>query len=493
MNKNSSVSSMFSRRSFMLRTGYTVLGTFLLHPFIRALGLPDFTNIRQNGPASKYTPSLKVAFVRREEEYGMWWPGQVYDGKAALANYKEQILETGRELSMKIDLQSKPIYSIEEAEQWIKKAKIDKPDGLLIVLLDRQQHAWPTANMAIDSKIPTVVFSPLGSSFTTNTSNPSYKDGVFICSTDDFSQPAFGMKMIKAGARLRETRYLVIKGSERKDAEIQKLGMKLRYLPAQEFIDEYNRIPVNNEVKELASQIIKNATGIDGPSTQDIYNGIKSYIVARNLLERERCDAITMDCLGALASINISLPCIAWSKMNDQGIPAACEADIGACVTHAIVQYLFDRPGFQQDPVAETAKECLIGSHCTCATKLNGFSNGQEPYSIVHHHGNRDATAKPVWKIGQRITVADTLIPREYFDPASETVNPIKMLISAGVVVDNKSIPPSGGCVVAPMVKLDNVDSYLDYPGFHQIFFYGDYKRELKYFCQLYGIQPEVI
>lgn len=493
MNKNSSVSSKFSRRSFMLRTGYTVLGTFFIHPFIRALGLPDFTNIRQNGPASKYTPYLKVAFVRREEEYGMWWPGQVYDGKTALVNYTKQILETGRELGIKLDLQSKPIYSIEEAEQWIKKAIIEKPDGLLIALLDRQQHAWPTANMAIDSKIPTVVFSPLGSSFTTNTSNPSRKDGVFICSTDDFSHPALGMKMIKAGARLRETRYLVIKGSERKDAEIQKLGMKLRYLPAQEFIDEYNRIPVNDEVRKLASQIIENATGVDGPTTQDIYNGIKSYIVASNLLEREQSDAITMDCLGALAPTKISLPCIAWSKMNDHGIPAACEADIGACVTHAIVQYLFDRPGFQVDPVAETAKECLIGSHCTCATKLNGFSNGQEPYSIVHHHGNRDATRKPVWKIGQRISVADTLIPREYFDPASEKVNPIKMLISSGEIVDNKSIPPSGGCVVAPMVKLDNVDSYLDYPGFHQIFFYGDYKNELKYFCQLYSICPEVV
>ncbi len=40
--------------------------------------------------------------------------------------------------------------------------------------------------------------------------------------------------------------------------------------------------------------------------------------------------------------------------MNDGGIPAACEADLGACATHALVQSLFDRPGFQQDPVADT-------------------------------------------------------------------------------------------------------------------------------------------
>jgi hypothetical protein len=173
--------------------------------------------------------------------------------------------------------------------------------------------------------------------------------------------------------------------------------------------------------------------------------------------------------------------------MNDHNIPAACEADIGACITHAIVQYLFDRPGFQQDPVAETVQDCLIGSHCSCPTKLNGFAGEPEPYEIVPHHGNRDATAKTHWKVGQRITVADTLLKNE------KNSDKIEMLISAGHVVDNKSIPPSGGCVVAPMVKLDNVSEMLDYPGFHQIFFYGDYKKELKSYCRLFGIKPTVV
>ncbi len=138
-------------------------------------------------------------------------------------------------------------------------------------------------------------------------------------------------------------------------------------------------------------------------------NGIKSYMVARRLLEREEADAITMDCLGALGKTKVSLPCIAWSKMNDDGIPAACEADLGAAATHIVVQYLFDRPGFQQDPVGETAREAVIGAHCSCPLQLDGFGSKPEPYDIVHHHGMRDATARPVWKIGQRVTCCDVL------------------------------------------------------------------------------------
>lgn len=484
-----------NRRTFLKTTGSAVLGSVFLPDLIHAMESIVSDRIQPCGPASKYTPTLQAAFVRRKEDYGMWWPGQVYDGEAALKMYREQILTTGQELGMKIDLRPAPIYSIEEANQWIDQAKAEKPDGLMVVTLDRQRHAWPTVNLAQDTGIPTVVFSPIGTSFTTNTAQPSQKDGIFICSTDDFSQAGFGMKMIKAGAKLRETRFLVIKGKERQDTELQQLGTKLRYLPAQSFIDDYNRLKIDDKVKRFADWYIKNASGVTGATIQDVYNGVKSYFVARHLLEREECDGISMDCLGALASINISLPCIAWSNMNDHGIPAACEADLGACATHALVQYLFDRPGFQQDPVAETARGCLIGAHCSCPTKLNGFAGPSEPFSIINHHGKRDATIRPLWKIGQRVTVVDLISSKDDVFGGLKTVadvgdrTKIAMIFSAGTVVDNISVPPAGGCVISVMVKLDGISEVLDYPGFHQLFIYGDYQKELKSFCQLFGIE----
>ena len=289
--------------------------------------------------------------------------------------------------------------------------------------------------------------------------------------------------MVKAGSKLREMRYIVLKGDKRFDTQIDLLGTKLRYIPAKTFIEEYNRTPVNGEIENLAAEYIKHAMRIDGSSEQDVINGVKSFVVARTILKQEEGDAITMDCLGTLADKDISLPCIAWSKMNDTGIPAACEADLTACISHALVQYLFDRPGFQQDPVPETSENCLIGSHCTCPTRLEGFSSPSEPYYISHHHGKRDAVPRTMWQTGKRITVVDFFLNQ----------SPVEMLISSGEVIKNVAVPPAGGCVVAVMVKLDGVTDYLDYPGFHQVFFYGDYKRELKQFCRLYGIKPRII
>jgi len=437
------------------------------------------------GPASRCVPTLKCCFVRRKGEYGMRWPGAVYNGEAAMKKYTEEIRTTARGLHIQLDLRPQPLYSPQEADAWIAEATAAKPDGLLVVLLDRQEHAWPTANKAIDTKIPTVVFSPVGSSFTTNTAGPSRKPGGFICSTDDFRQVRYGIKMIHAGAKLRATRCLVIRGSEAAEGQMHHLGIQLRYLPAALFTEEYDKTPANAEVLAIADDYVKRARRQAGATKDDVVNGVRSYIVARTLLERHEADAITMDCLGALGHRKVSLPCIAWSRMNDDGIPAACEADLGAVATHTIVQYLFDRPGFQQDPVAETARVAVIGAHCSCPTKLNGFAAPPEPFDLVHHHGVRDATTRTLWRVGQRVTSLDVI-------PAPKGGRP-KMIISAGQVVDNVAVPPAGGCVVSVMVKFDGVDEVLAYPGFHQVFFYGDFKRELAHFCRLFDIEPLVV
>jgi hypothetical protein len=199
-----------------------------------------------------------------------------------------------------------------------------------------------------------------------------------------------------------------------------------------------------------------------GATRQDVINGLKSYYVAGKFLEREGGDAITMDCLGALGHLPVSLPCIAWSRMNDDRIPAACEADYGAVASHTMVQYLFDRPGFQQDPVADTADNTIIGAHCCCATRLNGFDQPPEPFDIRHHHGNRDAVPRTLWRVGQRVTNIDLL-------PASESGGakggPSTVLISVGTVVENMEVPPSGGCVVSVKVKFDGGQEVLNFPG----------------------------
>jgi len=473
-----------SRRAF-LGTGVCLLGSAVAVGCGRAVGAADgapgvaLSRLKPCGPAATITPTLRAAFVRRKGEYGMRWPGAVYDGEAARAKYTRLIQDHAGRLGIKLDLRPEPIHSNQEADAWVAEAKAAGPDGLLVVLLDRQEHAWPTAAKAIDSGLPTVVYSPVGTSFTTNTVRVADKPNSVIYATDDTTQLVYGLKMIHARAKMRASRCIVLKGKGRRDVPLADLGATLRYVPAADFLAEYRKTPTDAEIEAVADAYIRQATCITGPTRDDVVNGVKSYVVARKILEREGGDAISMDCLGALGKSRVSLPCIAWSRMNDEGVPAACEADVGAIATHMAVQYLFDRPGFQQDPVPETARKAIIGAHCTCATRLNGFDQPPEPFHLQHHHGNRDAVPVPTWRIGQPVTSADILPGK-----------PSKMLIAAGRVLENVKVPPSGGCVVSVMVEFDDTKNVLTWPGFHQVWFYGDYKDELVDFCKLAGIEP---
>ncbi len=480
--------SQWSRRHFLLALGATSFAPALLTDAVAAVE----RRIVPAGPGSKYVPKIAAAFVRRKGDYGMLWPGAIYDGEKALRDYSAQIEAAQKELGIQVNMRLLPIYTPAEADQWLAEAAKAKVDGLFLVMLDRQAHAWPTAAKVMDSKIPSVIFSPIGTSFTTNTGPLASRGGTFIASTSDFAQAKYGLKMLRTAAKLREMRFVVIKGNERADRELPFFGTKLRYIPAKNFLDEYNATPTDKEITSMATGYLRNARRISRATREDLLNGIKSYVVARNILEREQGDGITMDCLGALGKTKVSLPCIAWSKMLDHGIPAACEADLGASITHALVQFLFDRPGFQQDPVAETARECLVGAHCSCPTRLSGFNQKPEPYDIIHHHGNRDAVPRPIWRLGQRVTVADVVLEgKQELHQRRHPGHP-QLVIGTGTVVDNVSVPPAGGCVVSVMVKLDTQPDLLAYPGFHQLFFYGDYKKELLAYCKLFGIQPVV-
>lgn len=473
--------STLSRRQFIRGSASAVAGSVLLQGCSTLMNEPMVTKnpIRACGPASEYVPTIRAAFVRRKGEYGMLWPGAVYDGQAARKMYTDRMTDTARKLGARLDLRSEPIYSLSEAESWIAQAEAADTDGLMLVMLDRQQHSWPSAAKVAQSEIPSIIYSPLGSSFTTNTINLAEAPGCVIYSTDDFTQAAYGMKMLCAAAKMRRTRCVVIKGKNRSESILADTGIQMQVVPATTFIEYYNQTPDSDDILTMADDYMRRARRRTGATRQDVINGVKSYYVAGKILEAEQADAITMDCLGALGKIDVSLPCIAWSRMNDDGIPAACEADYGAAASHIMTQYLFGRPGFQQDPVADTADDSIIGAHCSCPTKLNGFDQGPEAFDLLHHHGNRDAVPRTLWRQGQRVTSID-LLPGKADGTAASQV-----LISAGTVIENIDVPPSGGCVVSVKAKFDGNQEVLSFPGFHQIFFYGDYKHQVKDFCQL--------
>ncbi len=63
------------------------------------------------------------------------------------------------------------------------------------------------------------------------------------------------------------------------------------------------------------------------------------------------------------------------------------------------------------------------------------------------------------------------------------------MYIYTGQVVECPPIPPTGGCRTNLKMTINEVRDVCDVQGMHQAIFYGNYARQLRTFCKLYGIE----
>jgi L-fucose isomerase-like protein len=161
----------------------------------------------------------------------------------------------------------------------------------------------------------------------------------------------------------------------------------------------------------------------------------------------------------------------------DAGVTYGCEADVFGAMSLMLSSYLFDRPGFMNDPVPETVKNLLIVSHCVAGARLNGLDKEREPFILRSHSESAiGVSVQVLWKEGMPVTLARFQSPNE-------------LIVDTGKVVANVDTPPAGGCRTSVEVVMDRVEDARDVLGFHQVVFYGNHRRDLDAFCQMWGIK----
>ena len=365
-------------------------------------------------------------------------------------------------------------------DKFVAKIKATKPKGVVVFPLHIYQ--WKLIDKIAHAGIPTIVFAGLGVCFTGHIQKISRLPGVYLASSPDFelNPVRYGLKMIRTAHDVRRTRIAVLAGDKTKDEVLEPFGLKIRRLPRKRFADTLKTIGETPDVVALAEEYQKAARKVVEPSRTDLINAARNYFASLKILKDEDCNGITMDCLGAVFERKIPCPpCMAWSRFLDVGIPAICEADINAVMSHTLCCKLLDKPGFQQDPVPETVHNTLIGAHCVCATRLDGYDQPRTPF-ILRSHSESDlgVSLQVLWPVGREVTLM-------------QFAGPGKMLLGKGKVLRNFDTPPAGGCRTSVELALDGPPDTRDTKGFHQLFIYGDHLRDFEAYGQMYGIATE--
>jgi hypothetical protein len=430
---------------------------------------------------TSFRPQPKVrimgAVVRQKPPYWLGWPGTAYDVEGERARYSRAFADNAARVGVSFEEESQPLETGESVAAFVKKLQAEKPHAALVHIQHFGQWGW--AGDIAKAGMPTIIFAPIGMAFTNHVRRVSRQPGVSVISSLETPALEQTFRMIRAKQQLEETRLLVVHGDKRREETIDRLGVQVCRVPRSTFEEIFQQTPESEEAHEIARRRFREAEKIVEPSRKDGVNAARSYIAAKQLLKNEDCNALTTDCLGMVTQRKVPTPpCMGASIFQDAGVTYGCEADVFGAVSLMLSSYLFDKPGFMNDPVPETVKNVLIAAHCVCGTRMHDIKcKDHEPYILrSHSESNIGVSTQVLWREGQRVTLA-------------RFQNPNALIVDTGTVVGNVQTPPAGGCRTSVEIAMDRVEDVRDVLGFHQNVFYGDHRRDLEAFCQMYGIK----
>ncbi len=469
----------FNRRHFLTAMG----GAYgaLTVPWIDAIvgGNIEMASHAKEGATVRavflYPPSRTFS----DDPDGWWsWPGNEFDAEGRQRNYTATLKEIEQRIGMKIVTEDHTIANNQDVEKLIKEIRTTRPDGLLLIMF--YNRSLPQADMLLEAaqklNIPVVFFIGLG---VKHGSISHYRRlGVyFIQSLDNLKAIEYGMRMINTRKHLGQSLLLSITEADKPREGIEKFfGIKVRVIPFARYAQLFRKVEIDDTAQDLMKKITREAKEIRGLSRESLNNAMRAHLALKELLRIENADGLTMNCLRR----GMLKPCVSFSLLNSELVPAACENDLPAVYTQLLGQRLIGRPGFQHNPCYETERNHYYASHCTCATKIYGPQGPNLDYLLRRFaHTNEGSCAIQVfWKPDDPVTMI------KYYPGDKPALD-----VYAGRVVESHHMPPAAGCTTNVEIEIMDRPDACMVKGHHNLLFCGDFTRQFRLFAQLYKME----
>ena len=146
------------------------------------------------------------------------------------------------------------------------------------------------------------------------------------------------------------------------------------------------------------------------------------YARLKELVEKNNLQGVTLRCFDLLTTVK-NTGCIALSKLNDEGIPAACEGDIPTLLTMMICKRVTGELCFQVNPARIQANGEMLFAHCTLPlgmTEKHEYTTHFESGIGVAIHGDLPTGDYTLVKMSgdmKRLLAVDVELERCQFEP----------------------------------------------------------------------------
>jgi len=243
--------------------------------------------------------------------------------------------------------------------------------------------------------------------------------------------------------------------------------------------------------KAEAKQWLDEAERTVEPNEEDVLKAARASLALDQMIAENHCQGLCVGtCMGWLPR---GFPCLGFSRLNDRGIPAACDGDMDCLLTMLIMQHALNRAGFLGNAAGvDTAKNAFHLSHCSAPLRMEGPDSPKAPYQLRGHAEVRGGAVTEVhYRIGQKVTF-------------TKMVHLDTLLVFTGKIVAVPRVPDGQvrGCrteIVAEVNDADRLlanwgggvlgDSALDYyASLHRVAYYGDHAKSIHHLGELLGL-----
>jgi hypothetical protein len=431
----------------------------------------DFQAMPCNGPAKVATVYVASTVLH--------WPKPTLDLNEERKEVDVRMAEVATKHAQSVRFTGATLVrTAEDAKAW--RAGLGDVDGVLVIPLSG--GSVPQVIEGLDK--PVLVFSRPYASHSWSGIGALRKSGrkIDVVASSSYGDLDPYLPMFKTAHHLRTSRVLVaVENRPAREAQTEayrkQFGPEFCFIGGKELKAAFDSAD-EKATRTAAEELTRNALRVVEPTPKEIHDGVKFYLGLKNLLKEQGANAITIDCFGTLAANTLpGYPCIAWSKLNDEGLYGVCEADLPSTMTQMLVTSYSGVPGFVTDPVFDTSRNEVIHAHCVSARKLKGLNGPASPYIVRNHlETNEGATLQVLMPVGDPVTVARFADPKTMLFSTAETTG---------------AVDSDRGCRTQVRTRVGDAGKWLENytAGLHRVLFYGDHTRTLERMGRLMGFE----
>ncbi len=256
----------------------------------------------------------------------------------------------------------------------------------------------------------------------------------------------------------------------------RKLGARVVSISMHHFVTTVSSI----EDREVGPIWKKVSEGVGSVSVnqEQINEGVKTYLAMKRIVEERHLDAIALEDWNEL----IGLPNLGFALLNEEGIPAGCEADVHSTLTLYLLSLLTGKPAFHGEllGILEEEDALLVAHYGVGAPSLAESRNkiSLQPDRSSHKGVSLVYQVKP-----GPVTIASLTGRRDSY----------RMLIAAGESIDAREVF-HGGVVANVRFKVHWREFLRKAEGMshHWMLGVGDVSEQLEEYCEMTGIKPVI-